>query len=169
MAYEHIVLIHLLCAIFFLGAIATEVLVLAPLHRHLSMEEFRKIEFLMFRRIRRTYPIFLLPLYGSGFWMYWIHLSGAENIGVFVGSAFGLMLTIKLALAMGLFTIFATAPYLFMPKVAAGMGLMQNLKHFFIVTGGDNDFHIDRFDGVHYLAFGLGVVIVIIAKTMYFV
>lgn len=100
--------------------------------------------------------------------MYWVHLSGADSLGAFLATTFGLMLTLKLGLAMGLFTIFATAPFLFMSKVAAGLGFAQNLKHFFIVTGNDTDFKIERFDGVHYLAFGLGVAIVIIAKTMYF-
>jgi hypothetical protein len=168
MAHEHIVLIHLICAIFFLGAITTEVLVLAPLHRYLSLEDFRRIEFLMFRQIRRTYPLFLLPLYGSGFWMYYTFYSGADGLADFLSTTFGLMLTIKLVLAMGLFTIFALAPLVFMPLALKGKTFRQKLLHMLIVTGDETRFLINRFDGVHYLAFGLGLAIVIIAKTMFF-
>jgi len=168
MTYDHIVLLHLICAIFFLGAITTEVLVLAPLHKHMPIENFRRIEFLMFRQIRRTYPLFLLPLYGSGIWMYSVHLSDAGGLSGLLSTTFGILLTLKLGLALGLLTIFASAPFVFMPLAARGQSFGRKLKHFFIVTGNETDFLISRFDGVHYLAFGLGVSIVILAKAMYF-
>ncbi len=167
MAYEYIVIVHLVCAIFFLGAIATEVLVLAPIHRYISTDQFRKIEFLMFRQIRRTYPLFLLPLYGTGFWMYSVQMEGYESFAAFLGSTFGILLTLKLGLALGLASVFVLAPFLFMPKAVSGQGFKKVFMHFLIVTAPEEKFKIERFDGIHYLAFGLGVAIVILAKLMF--
>jgi len=168
MPYEYIALTHLTCAILFLGAIATEVLVLAPLRSVLTEDEFCRIEFFMFRKIRRTYPIFLIPLYGTGFWMYAEHFSGADGFLDFISNTFGLLLTLKMVLAIGMFSIFALAPHLFMPKVAAGLGFKQKAKNMLIITGVPEDFRTDRFDGVHYLAFALGLGIVFMAKAMFF-
>ena len=168
MPHEYIVLIHLICAVIFLGAIATEVLVLAPLRGILTEDEFCRIEFFMFRQIRRTYPIFLIPLYGTGFWMYAEYLGGADGFMDFISTRFGALLTLKMTLALGMFSIFALAPHLFMPKVAAGLGFKAKAKHMLIVSGGPEDFRTDRFDGVHYLAFALGLGIVFLAKAMFF-
>lgn len=166
MDYSHIVILHLVCAIFFGGAIFTEVFALAPLRRHLSEEEFRKIEFLLFRRIRRAYPVVLVPLFGTGFWMYAEHLSGAGGFAALVETRFGLLLTLKLGLALALFSVFATAPVLFMPG-AAGPSWRRRVKHLLIVTGDETQFRTDRFDGLHWLAFSLVLGIVILAKAMY--
>ena len=168
MDHAHIVLIHLLCAIFFGGAIATEVLALAPLRKVMGADEFRRVEFLLFRRIRRAYPVFLIPLYGTGFWMYGEHLVAAGSLADLVATRFGLLLTIKLGLALGLFSVFATAPFLFMPTVVAGAGLGARVRHLLLVSGDETQFRCDRFDGVHYLAFALIVGIVVLAKAMYF-
>ena len=166
MDYSHIVIVHLVCAIFFGGAIFTEVFALAPLRRYLSEEEFRRIEFLLFRRIRRAYPVALVPLFGTGFWMYGEHLSGAGGFAALIETRFGLLLTLKMGLALGLFSVFATAPVLFMPD-AAGPGWRNRLKHLAIVTGDETQFRTDRFDGLHWLAFSLVLAIVILAKAMY--
>ncbi len=165
--YDYVVILHLICAVFFLGAITTEVLVLAPLRSVLTEEEFCRIEFFMFRRIRRTYPLFLLPLYGSGFWMYARYYSGSEGLADFISTSFGLLLTVKMTLALGMLTIFALAPHVFMPKVGAGKGAWNKAKHMLIVLGGPEDFRTDRFDGIHYLAFALGLGIIILAKLMF--
>ena len=76
-----------------------------------------------------------------------------------------MLLTIKMSLALGLLTIFASSPFVFMrsrPRSTVG-----HFKHFLIVTGGPEDFRIDRFEAVHYLAMGLGICIVILAKLMF--
>lgn len=44
---------------------------------------------------------------------------------------------------------------------------MGHLKHFLIVTGGPEDFRIDRFELMHYLALGFGLGIVLLAKLMF--
>lgn len=169
MDYSHVVLIHLLCALIFGGAIATEVLALGPLRKVMSAEEFRRIEFLLFRRIRRSYPVFLVPLYGTGFWMYGEHLSAAGGFAELVETSFGLLLTLKLGLALGLFSIFATAPFLFMPTAVAGQGIGARMRHLFWVTGDETQFRCDRFDGLHYLALAFVVGIVVLAKAIYIV
>lgn len=166
MDYSHIVILHLVCAIFFGGAIFTEVFALAPLRRHMTEEEFRRIEFLLFRRIRRAYPVVLLPLYGTGFWMYAEHLGNAGGFADLLATRFGVLLTLKLCLALGVFGVFATAPFLFMPGAAA-KGWRGWLSHFAVITGDETQFRTDRFDGLHWLAFSLVLGVVILAKAMY--
>ena len=68
-------------------------------------------------------------------------------------------------LALGLLTIFASSPFLFMRHRSRGM--LGHFKHFLVVTGGPEDFRIDRFELIHYLALGFGLGIVVLAKLMF--
>lgn len=165
MDYSYVVLIHLICAIFFVGALATEVFALGPIRRHLSEEEFQKVEFFLFRRIRRTYPVALIPLYGTGFWMYFEHVAAHGGLGELLSTRFGLLLTVKMVLALALFTIFASAPFLFMTRRSTS--LRGWVKHLLVVTGGPREFLTGRFDAIHYVALSLGLAIVITAKLMF--
>lgn len=76
-----------------------------------------------------------------------------------------MLLTVKMALALGLLTIFAASPFVFMKH--RSRSAVGHFKHFLIVTGGPEDFRIDSFEAVHYLALGLGVGIVLLAKLMF--
>ena len=166
-AMDHylIVLFHLLCAVLFVGAVAMEVLILEPVRKFIGDETFQRVEFYLFRRIRRTYPLAVIPLYITGFYMYFGYVDNLGGFESFIDTRFGQLLTLKMSLALGLLTIFASSPFVFMRQRTRSMG--GHIKHFFVVTGGPEDFRVDRFETVHYLAMGLGVGIVIVAKLMF--
>ena len=160
-----IVLFHLLCAVLFVGAVAMEVLILEPVRKFIGDETFQRVEFYLFRRIRRTYPLAVIPLYITGFYMYFGYVDNLGGFESFIDTRFGQLLTLKMSLALGLLTIFASSPFVFMRQRTRSMG--GHIKHFFVVTGGPEDFRVDRFEIVHYLAMGLGIGIVIVAKLMF--
>ncbi|MFV8825237.1 hypothetical protein ACNKW1_11020 [Thauera sp. WH-2] len=165
MDHQVVVLFHLICAILFVGAVAMEVLILEPVRKIIGEDVFQRVEFYLFRQIRRTYPLAVIPLYITGFYMYFTYVENFGGFSAFIDTRFGMLLTIKMSLALGLLTIFASSPFVFMrsrPRSTVG-----HFKHFLIVTGGPEDFRIDRFEAVHYLAMGLGICIVILAKLMF--
>ena len=163
MEHQLIVLIHLIGAVLFVGAIALEVIVLEPIKKYIGEETFQKFEFYLFRRIKRTYWVGVIPIYMTGFYMYWTFLDSYGGFEALIATNFGKLLTIKLAIAIGLLFIFASAPFLFMKKQP------NPIKHFFIVTGTWEDFRIDRFELIHYIALTLGFLLVIIGKILWVV
>jgi len=165
MEHQVVVLFHLICAVLFVGAVAMEVLILEPVRRIMGDEVFQKVEFYLFRRIRRTYPAAVIPLYVTGFYMYFGYVDAHGGFGEFIATTFGQLLTLKMGFALGLLTIFAGSPFFFMRHRQTTLG--GRVKHFLVVTGGPEDFRIDRFELIHYLALGFGISIVIIAKLMF--
>jgi hypothetical protein len=161
MEHQFIVLVHLLCAVLFAGAIALEVLVLEPVRKIIGEALFRRVEFYMFRRIRRVYPFAVIPLYATGFYLYFDYVERFGGFSALVATHFGQLLTLKMGLALGLLAIFASAPFLFMGRQP------RPLLHFLVVTGGPGDFRIDRFEAVHYAAMGLAFGIIVLAKLMF--
>lgn len=165
MEHQLVVLFHLICAVLFVGVVAMEVLILEPVRKFIGDEQFQRVEFYLFRRIRRTYPLAVIPLYVTGFYMYFNYMDSFGGFSQLTDSRFGLLLTLKLGFALGLLTIFASSPFLFMRhrrRSAAG-----HFKHFLVVTGGPEDFRIDRFELVHYVALAFGLSIVVLAKLMF--
>jgi putative copper export protein len=73
-----------------------------------------KVEFHLFRRIRRTYPLAVIPLYVTGFYMYFGHIDNYGGFSELIATSFGQLLTLKMTIALGLLTIFASSPFLFM-------------------------------------------------------
>lgn len=163
MSHEIIVLIHLLGAVLFVGAIALEVFILEPIKKDIGLETFQKFEFYLFRAIKRRYWIGVLPLYATGFVMYYDYLESFGGFQALIATNFGLLLTLKLGIALGLLAIFLTAPFLFMRKQP------NPLKHFFLVTGSWQDFRIDRFEVIHYLALTFGLSLVVLGKVLWMV
>ncbi|MFB2532814.1 hypothetical protein ACEYYB_08730 [Paracoccus sp. p4-l81] len=164
MDYSWLVIIHLFCAIVFAGAVVTEVLAVAPLRRKLPPDVFQQVEFHLFRRIRRVYPLFVLPLFITGGVMFAHHLTAAGGWAGLWGSRFGVLLSIKAGLALMMLAIFVTAPFIFLP---ARRSLGQALRHLIRVEGQPSDFRSDRFDGLHLLALALVSAIVLLAKLMF--
>ncbi|MBN2895857.1 MAG: hypothetical protein JXK05_08230 [Campylobacterales bacterium] len=163
MEHQILVLLHLIGAILFVGAIALEVIVLEPIKKHISIETFQMVEFYLFRRIKRTYWPAVMMIYMSGFYMYGTYVEAYGGMGALLESRFGQLLTLKMLFAIALLGIFATAPFAFMTKQPSP------LKHFFIITGSYQEFRIDRFEIIHYAALSFGLLIVILAKVMWMV
>jgi len=63
--YPWIVLLHLSCAIVFVGAVAFEVLVVESLHRHFDGATMQRIEQAVMARVRRFMPLVVILLFVS--------------------------------------------------------------------------------------------------------
>lgn len=163
MSHELLVIIHLLGAVLFVGAIALEVFILEPVKHHIGLKTFQKVEFYLFRTIKRRYWVGVLPLYATGFIMYADYMEKFGGFAGLIAMDFGKLLTLKLGLALGLLVIFMSAPFVFMRKQP------NPIKHLLVVTGGWQDFRIDRFELIHYLALGLGLSLVVIGKLLWMV
>ena len=163
MSHEMLVLIHLLGAVLFVGAIALEVFILEPIKKDIGIEVFQKFEFYLFRAIKRRYWVGVLPLYVTGFVMFADYMEKFGGFQALIATDFGKLLTLKLGMAIGLLAIFLTAPFLFMRKQP------NPVKHFFLVTGRWEDFRIDRFEVVHYVALTLGLSLVVLGKVLWMV
>lgn len=140
--YPWIVLLHLACAIVFVGAVTFEVLVLEGLHRQFDLVTMQRIEQAVMTRVRRFMPFVVLLLFLSGFVLFDINCNGFQC----VGSRFGNWLVLKVVLAFGVLGVFVSA--------------VRASRH------GKMD--ICRFRNTHRVVLGLMVGIVFIAKTMRF-
>ncbi|QEY24967.1 CopD family copper resistance protein [Neisseria animalis] len=105
-AVAHIV--HLFCAIAFVGGVFFEVLVLSVLHsKRVSREARREVEKAMSYRAVRVMPPVVLALFASGLVMVW-----ARYVPVLhqpFESPFGIMLLWKILLAFSVLAHFAVA------------------------------------------------------------
>ncbi len=163
MEHQIVVLLHLIGAVLFVGAIALEVIVLEPIKKYIGLEAFQKFEFYLFRRIKRTYWPAVILIYSSGFYMYFGYVEDMGGFDKFISTDFGKLLTLKMIVGLGLLGIFASAPFLFMKKQP------KPFKHFFIITGSWKDFRIDRFEVIHYAALTFGIILVILGKVIWMV
>jgi hypothetical protein len=140
--YPWIVLLHLSCAIVFVGAVAFEVLVLESLQRHFDAVVMRRIEQAVMARVRRFMPAVVLLLFASGFALFDLRCDGLTC----VGTRFGTLLLVKVTLAFGVLGIFVSALW------AGRRGRMNAC----------------RFRHTHRVVLGLMIGIVFLAKTMFY-
>lgn len=105
-SYPWLQLLHLLAAIAFGGMVFFEVLILEGVRRHLPMRVMTLVEGGIGRRARQVIPWVLLVLYVSGLSMAWQHRAALAHP---LASSFGLLLTIKITLAIGVFAHFLFA------------------------------------------------------------
>src|SRR3546814_17610839 len=103
--YPLTLLLHLSCAIVFIGAVAFEVLVLESLHRQFEHDIMARIEAAVMARARRFMPFVVALLFLSGFALFDIRCDGFACIG----SRFGWLLSAKVGLAFGVLAVFVTA------------------------------------------------------------
>ena len=140
--YPWIVLLHLSCAIIFVGAVTFEVLVLESLHKHFDAATMHRIEEAVMARVRHFMPIVVVVLFISGGMLFDIRCDGFSC----VGSRFGYWLLLKVALAFGVLGVFVNAMWaMWRGKMAAC-----------------------RFRHTHRLVLVLMVGIVFLAKTMFY-
>ena len=140
--YPLILLLHLSCAIVFVGAVAFEVLVLESFHRRFEPELMQRIEQAVMARARRFMPVVVALLFLSGFALFDIRCNGFSCIG----TRFGWLLSLKVALAFAVLAVFVGA-------IRAGIrGTMDPC----------------RFRHTHRIVLALMAGIVILAKLMFY-
>jgi hypothetical protein len=140
--YPWIVLLHLSCAIVFVGAVAFEVLVVESLHKHFDGATMQRIEQTVMARVRRFMPVVVIVLFVSGGVLFDIRCAGVACIG----SRFGNLLLLKVLLAFGVLGVFVNA--------------MWAMRH------GKMD--VCRFRHTHRIVLVLMIGIVFLAKTMFY-
>ena len=140
--YPWIVLLHLSCAIVFVGAVAFEVLVVESLHKHFDGVTMQRIEQTVMARVRRFMPVVVIVLFVSGGVLFDIRCDGVACIG----SRFDNLLLLKVLLAFGVLGVFVNA--------------MWAMRH------GKMD--VCRFRHTHRIVLVLMIGIVFLAKTMFY-
>jgi hypothetical protein len=105
-SYGLFVIIHLLCAIIFVGAVFFEVLVIEPLEKILPEGMGEKLAEAIPAHVRKFMPIVVALLFLTGGAMFWVHYSSRPD---FFHSKLGIMLTIKTGLALSVLGIFVLA------------------------------------------------------------
>lgn len=106
MAYPLLLVIHLFAAIMFVGTVFFEVLMLEGVRKHVPKEAMRAVEGAIGQRARAVMPWVLLALFSAGFGLAWFHRMALASPG---SSNFGLLLSIKILLALSVFAHFLTA------------------------------------------------------------
>ena len=141
--YGLLVTAHLLCAITFVGAVFFEVLVIEPIEKDLPNGVGEKVAEAIPRRVRKFMPVVVTLLFFSGVAMAWVHYSARPD---FIRTKFGVMLTIKVALAVAVLAIFVAS-------IRASMtGRMD----------------VCRFRHTHRIVAALMLAIVLLAKGMFY-
>lgn len=142
-AYPWLQLLHLFGAVAFAGTVFFEVVILEGVRRHVPRRAMVLVEGGVGQRARQVIPWVLLLLYGSGLGMAWQHRGVLAQP---LASSFGLLLTLKITLALSVFGHFL-AVMLLRRHGRLGATLSRN---------------------IHLSVFGHVVVIVALAKAMYF-
>lgn len=106
MTYFLLLTLHLFGALIFIGVVFFEVLILESVRRHVPHEAMRALEVAIGQRARTLMPWVLLVLYSAGIGLAWHHRAALAHP---LESSFGLLLTIKIALATSVFGHFLAA------------------------------------------------------------
>ena len=105
MWYLLLLLLHLSCAIVFVGAVVFEVVILDALHRTFDRATMGRIEQAVMQRARRVMPWVVGTLYASGIAMFTVRCGGLRCLQ----THFGWLLLAKVTLALAVLTIFVRA------------------------------------------------------------
>src|SRR5690625_156879 len=140
--YPWIELIHLSCAIVFVGAVVFEVVILESLHRQFEVAAMERLETAVMARARRFMPVVVALLFLSGFYLFDMRCGGFACIG----TRFGNLLLTKVFLAFSVLGVFVSVMW-------AGLRGRMN---------------VCRFRYTHRIVLGLMIGIVFLAKAMFF-
>lgn len=143
MSHSALVILHLYAAIFFVGTVFFEVIILEGVRPVIGRDAMRTLEIAIGQRARRIMPFVILVLFGAGLAMAWQFRSELSHP---LGSSFATLLWIKIILAFSVLGHFLTAITL------SGTGKLRS-RHFKLI-------HISVFCHV--------VLIVFLAKAMFF-
>ncbi|MGJ7542335.1 CopD family copper resistance protein [Variovorax sp. LT1R16] len=106
MSYGLLLILHLLAAIAFVGTVFFEVVMLEDVRKRLPQETMRAVERAIGNQATAVMPWVLLTLYAAGIGLAWQHRAALAQP---LASSFGLLLMLKIALALSVFGHFATA------------------------------------------------------------
>ena len=106
MTYPLLLIIHLFAAIMFVGTVFFEVIMLEGVRKHVPKEVMRTMEGAIGVRARAVMPWVLLALFGAGFGLAGFHRAA---LAAPFDSSFGLLLSIKIVLALSVFGHFLAA------------------------------------------------------------
>lgn len=106
MSYPLLLMVHLLAAIAFIGTVFFEVVMLEGVRKHLPRETMRDVERAIGNRAVMIMPWVLGALYGAGIALAWQHRAALAQP---LESSLGLLLTLKIVLAVSVFGHFVTA------------------------------------------------------------
>lgn len=106
MSYGVLQTLHLLAAIAFAGTVFFEVVMLERVRRHLPRDTMREVERAIGHRAVRVMPWVLLVLFATGFTLAWQY---RPVLAQPLQSHLGLLLSIKILLALSVLGHFATA------------------------------------------------------------
>ena len=106
MSYGLLLTLHLLAAIAFVCTVFFEVVTLEGVRSHLPRETMREIERAVGNRAAAVMPWVLLTLYAAGIGLAWQHRAALMQP---LSNSFGLMLALKIALALSVLGHFVTA------------------------------------------------------------
>lgn len=143
MSYPILLLLHLFTALFFIGTVFFEVLMLEGIRKQIPRDMMRTLEVAIGNRARRIMPWVLLVLYGAGIGMAWNYRDALAHP---LSNTMGLLLTIKIVLALSVFGHFLTAMTL------RKSGKLKSI----------------HFKYIHLSVFCHMVGIVVLAKTMFY-
>ncbi|MGS1105820.1 CopD family copper resistance protein [Achromobacter anxifer] len=104
--YPLLLILHLLAAFLFVGTVSFEVLFLEPVHKRLSPDVRRALGSQLAPRVRSVLPWSVVVLYLAGLGLAWQY-RGA--LAAPFASSFGILLSLKIALALSVLLHVATA------------------------------------------------------------
>jgi hypothetical protein len=106
MHYGVVHFIHLLCGILFIGVVFFEVVMLEGIRKHIGSETMAGVEQGLLSRAKRIMPWVVGTLFLSGIGLAYTH---REALLAPMESSFGMLLAIKIALALSVLVHFITA------------------------------------------------------------
>jgi hypothetical protein len=106
MNYGLLLITHLFAAIFFVGTVFFEVLVLENVRKRVPADAMRAVERGIGVVARKVMPWVILALFGAGTGMAWVHRASLAHP---LASSFSLMLSLKILLALSVLGHFLTA------------------------------------------------------------
>ncbi|HEY9274542.1 MULTISPECIES: CopD family copper resistance protein [Achromobacter] len=104
--YPLLLILHLLAAFLFVGTVTFEVLFLEPVHKRLPPEVRRALGSQLAPRVRAVLPWSVVALYLAGLGLAWQYRSALADP---FASSFGMLLSLKIALALSVLVHVATA------------------------------------------------------------
>ncbi|SSW63063.1 CopD family copper resistance protein [Achromobacter agilis] len=104
--YPLLLILHLLAAFVFVGTVTFEVLFLEPVHRRLPPDVRKALGTQLGPRVRSVVPWAVLVLYLAGLGLAWQYRDALASPG---SSSFGILLTLKIALAVSVLAHVVTA------------------------------------------------------------